>query len=75
MSLAFVPLVMSVALGQGAPPLDAKFIVLIVIVAVALLLIFRGSGARAAHMTRTCRNCGANHPGFARFCRKCGQKL
>jgi hypothetical protein len=57
---------------------DAKFTLILVIVAVALLLIFKGGGggaARAAHMTRTCRDCGATHPGFAKFCRRCGKRL
>ncbi len=56
---------------------DPKFTLILVIVAVALLLIFKGGGgaARAAHMTRTCRDCGATHPGFAKFCRRCGKRL
>ena len=66
------------ALGQGMPPMDGRFILLLVIVAIALLLIFKAGGGgagRAAHITRTCRECGATHPGFARFCRRCGKKL
>ena len=58
--------------------LDGKFIIIVVIVAVALLLIFKGGGssaARAMQMTRTCRDCGATHPGFAKFCRRCGKRL
>ncbi|MEA2711654.1 MAG: hypothetical protein QOF78_4255 [Phycisphaerales bacterium] len=56
---------------------DGKFIMIVVIVVVALLLIFKngGVGARAAHLTRTCRDCGATHPGFAKFCRRCGKRL
>ena len=59
------------------PAMDARFILILVIVGVALLLIFRGGGAagRALHMTRTCRDCGATHPGFAKFCRRCGKRL
>ena len=66
------------ALAQGMPPtMDARFILIVVIVVVALLLIFRSSGgaARAMHMTRTCRDCGATHPGFAKLCRRCGKRL
>ena len=64
-------------LAQGMPPtMDAKFIIIVVIVVVALLLIFKsGGGQRAMHMTRTCRDCGASHPGFAKFCRRCGKRL
>jgi hypothetical protein len=56
---------------------DPKFTLIVVIVVVALLLIFKGggSGARAMQMTRTCRDCGATHPGFAKFCRRCGKRL
>jgi hypothetical protein len=67
------------ALGAAyyvGPAKFPSFIVVAVIVAVALLLIFKGGAAsRAAHFTRTCRECGANHPGFARFCRRCGKRL
>ena len=65
-------------LAQGVPPvMDGKFILIVVVVVVALVLIFRSSGgaARAMHMTRTCRDCGATHPGFAKFCRRCGKRL
>ena len=64
-------------LAQGVPPtMDARFIIIVVVVIVALLLIFKsGSGQRAVGMTRTCRDCGATHPGFARFCRRCGKRL
>jgi hypothetical protein len=57
--------------------MDGRFILLLVIVAIALLLIFKSGGGagRAAHVTRTCRECGATHPGFARFCRRCGKRL
>ena len=56
---------------------DPKFTLIVVIVVVALLLIFKGGGggARAMQMTRTCRDCGATHPGFAKFCRRCGKRL
>ena len=64
-------------LAQGVPPtMDARFIIIVVIVVVALLLIFKsGGGQRAMQMTRTCRDCGASHPGFAKFCRRCGKRL
>lgn len=58
------------------PVMDGRFIIILVIVAVALLLIFKsGGGRRAMGMTRTCRECGAAHPGFAKFCRRCGKRL
>ena len=64
-------------LAQAPVGVDPKFIIIVVIVVVALLLIFKGGGgaARAMHMTRTCRDCGATHPGFAKFCRRCGKRL
>jgi hypothetical protein len=64
-------------LAQGVPPtMDARFIIIVVIVVVALLLIFKsGGGRRAMHVTRTCRDCGASHPGFAKFCRRCGKRM
>ena len=71
-------LLAALPLAQGVPPvMDGKFILIVVIVVVALVLIFRSSGgaARAMHMTRTCRDCGATHPGFAKFCRRCGKRL
>ena len=64
-------------LSQVPIGIDPKFIIIVVIVVVALLLIFKGGGGgvRAAHMSRTCRDCGATHPGFAKFCRRCGKRL
>lgn len=59
---------------QVPPVFDGRFILLVIVVVFVWLLLFK-SGGRGAHVTRTCRDCGALHPPFAKFCRRCGRKL
>jgi hypothetical protein len=55
---------------------DARFLIILVVVIVALVLIFStGRRGGTALIGRTCRDCGAGHPPFARFCRRCGKRL
>lgn len=66
-------------IAQVAFNLDARFLLVLAIVALVLLFVLSGSGKRrgaagaAGH--KRCPSCAADHPGFARFCRKCGTKL
>jgi hypothetical protein len=60
--------------------IDARFLMVLVLVALVLLLVLGGGGRRrqadgAAAGAKPCPHCGADHPRFARFCRKCGRKL
>ena len=60
--------------------LPSGLVMFLVIVAVVVLIVIIKSAGSPRHFGaggdhRTCRGCGASHPGFAVFCRRCGRRL